>query len=220
MDNLLAQFIEETRDLVQQASSDFLKLEENPDDPDILNSLFRSMHTIKGSSGVFELTPLTELVHEAENILDKARDGEFTLTPDVVDVFLDILDQINIWMDELESEEKLGPDAEEYSNKLKQRLLAISKDITPKAPDISKELADTELEHRAKAPEITQEILDAVTHIPVKHRLAIIKDAPDWDVQLNLITYEPNENCFFTGDDPVITVKKTPFFTGIFMWTY
>ena len=56
MDSLLAEFINETRDLIQEASQDFLKIEENPEDKDLLNSLFRAMHTIKGSSGIFEIS--------------------------------------------------------------------------------------------------------------------------------------------------------------------
>ncbi len=215
MDNLLAEFINETRDLVQQASQDFLKIEENPEDREIINSLFRAMHTIKGSSGVFELTPLTELVHEAENILDQAREGKLTLTPEIIDVFLDILDQINMWMDELEAEEKLGPDAEEYSKKLKDQLYEVTKDLVQNVEDIASDEDEKKKREVVEAPQIIEE----VSKIPVKQRIDIIKSVEDWDKRLFFVVYKPDENCFFSGDDPILTVKKTPGLLGYYVET-
>ena len=216
MENLLAEFINETRDLVQQASQDFLKLEENPEDKEIINNLFRAIHTIKGSSGIFDLAPLTELVHEAENILDQAREGKLLLTSDIVDVFLDILDQINMWMDELEAEEKLGPDAENYSNALKERLREVTKGLISEETEEPEEEVSEEKPLPEKRKKLEDEVIKSIIKIPLGQRINIIKSAKSWDDELYLIVYEPDENCFFRGDDPVLTVKKIPELVGYF----
>jgi len=210
MDNLLAEFINETRDLIQEASQDFLSIEENPDDKDLINSLFRAMHTIKGASGFFEISPLTRLVHEAENILDRARENELVLTPEIIDIFLDILDQLNIWLDELEQNHALTENAEEYSAELKVRLQqmagvtqdnAQSQEESPTQPDLP---SAVKTEERINL----QPFLEHFSH---QTRVHILEQQPEaWDEPARLVIYEPDENCFFSGDDPLLTAKKTP----------
>ena len=65
MNALLAQFIPEARDLIDRAASGILELETRPHDSAILNDVFRAVHTLKGSSGLFDVGPLTRLVHAA-----------------------------------------------------------------------------------------------------------------------------------------------------------
>ncbi len=211
MDNLLAEFINETRDLVQQASQDFLKIEENPEDRELINSLFRAMHTIKGSSGVFELIPLTDLVHEAENILDRAREGKLKLSGEIIDVFLDILDQINMWMDELETDQKLGSDADSYSKNLKKKLRKVTEGLV--GTD-SEEAKDKVLEKKKtkvqEVIELDKEVLEGIAKLPLMQRISVIKQLPSWNEELFFVVYEPDENCFFSGDDPLLTLRKTP----------
>lgn len=64
-------------------------LELDPIDPDSeqLNAIFRSAHSIKGGAATFGFTHLQNTTHTLENLLDKARHDELTLTPDIIDVF-------------------------------------------------------------------------------------------------------------------------------------
>ncbi|WP_457571854.1 chemotaxis protein CheW [Desulfovulcanus sp.] len=211
MDNLLAEFINETRDLIQDASQDFLQIEENPEDKDLINSLFRVMHTIKGSSGLFDIAPLTELVHEAENILDQARDGEIILTPEIIDIFLDILDQINVWLDELETSEHLGEDAADLAQELKDKLHNLTGSSA--APDKSEQnIPDQKnTEQQSVSQEKNKDILPLLKVFSHQSRLHILEQQPEaWDENIFLIHYQPDPNCFFSGDDPLLTVRKTP----------
>jgi two-component system chemotaxis sensor kinase CheA len=66
---LLARFIPEARDLIQTTAFGLLKLEKNPGDDDAVNEVFRAVHTLKGSSGLFDVLALTRLVHAAEDLL-------------------------------------------------------------------------------------------------------------------------------------------------------
>ncbi len=197
MDELLKQFIDEARDLVEQAGKDFLKVEEHPEDTEILNSLFRAMHTLKGSSGIFEfLAPLTESVHAAEDVLDAVRSGDMKLTSDMVDVLLDLLDQINVWLDELEESENISPDAEEVAKEYKERLRGFLKD----------NIAQEETEEKSESDKPVD--IPWLKEIQDGERREIFKRA-DTD-EIYAITYLADENCFFTGDDPLLTIKNTP----------
>ncbi|WP_107331345.1 chemotaxis protein CheA [Metapseudomonas otitidis] len=91
---LLQGFIEEARDLSQQAEAYLLQLDQQPDDAEAINGLFRAMHTLKGSAGLFSLTPLASFTHHLENLLMAVRDGQRRLEPSLVSLMLRCLDEI------------------------------------------------------------------------------------------------------------------------------
>ncbi|MET0051882.1 MAG: Hpt domain-containing protein [Candidatus Thiodiazotropha sp.] len=112
MDPMLESFIQESRENLEAAGHCFLELEKKPGDVELLNDLFRSMHTIKGSSGLFDIPALTRVVHAAEDVLDIVRSGGMELTPEHIDLFLDCMDQVGAWLDDLETSASLPKDAE------------------------------------------------------------------------------------------------------------
>ena len=67
MDELLAQFLVEAPELLEQADDALLALEKAPGDSACLNDAFRAVHTLKGSVGLFDLPPLERLLHAAED---------------------------------------------------------------------------------------------------------------------------------------------------------
>ena len=91
---LLLGFIEEARDLGKQAEEYLLQLDQQPDDAAAINGLFRAMHTLKGSAGLFSLTPLVSFTHHLENLLMAVRDGHRALDPSLVSLMLRCLDEI------------------------------------------------------------------------------------------------------------------------------
>lgn len=107
MNELLAQFVAEARDLLQEAGEDLLALERTPDNEEAINRLFRSVHTLKGSSGLFEVQPLTQILHAAEDIFQAVREHSLPLTPDMVDLTLKTLDQVGQWIEHLDQHEVL-----------------------------------------------------------------------------------------------------------------
>ncbi len=70
MDSMLNAFITESRDSLEVISNCFLALENDPQNANTLDELFRSVHTMKGSSGLFDIVPFTKVVHAAEDVLD------------------------------------------------------------------------------------------------------------------------------------------------------
>ena len=216
MNPMLEAFISEARDLIEAASSCFLALEDRPGDAELLNDLFRSIHTIKGGAGLFKIEPFIRVVHRAEDALDRIRDGELDLTPERTDIFLEILDQISTWLDELEATEELGPDAEERSAALVAQIEAMT--ATGPAsppPPAQKEQEQGPVPEAGEQPAAEEQPLDSSPPPPwlaravdacfAANRPEILARSP-----LVAITYTPDEQCFFTGDDPLLTVRNTP----------
>ncbi|PTY02868.1 chemotaxis protein CheA [Opitutaceae bacterium EW11] len=81
---LLTEFHAEALDHLQQIEAALLVLDEQPDDPEALNSIFRSFHTIKGVSGFLHLTPMHVLTHEVESLLDLARNRKLRLNSAII----------------------------------------------------------------------------------------------------------------------------------------
>ncbi len=105
MDDLLNEFLTETNESLAVLDVELVKLEQNPNDPDLLSNIFRLMHTIKGTCGFLGLPRLEAVAHAGENVLGKVRDGELEVTPVAVSLILECLDQIRMILMVLEESE-------------------------------------------------------------------------------------------------------------------
>jgi two-component system chemotaxis sensor kinase CheA len=85
MEELMEDFLTEATDLLSDVDSKLMGLEKTPDDRDLLNVIFRGFHTIKGGAGFLNATELVTLCHLTENLFDKLRNGELTLTAELMD---------------------------------------------------------------------------------------------------------------------------------------
>ncbi len=89
---ILQDFLVESFELVEKLDEDLVELESNPEDLELLNGIFRVAHTVKGASSFLNFDVLTHLTHHMEDVLNKARHGELTITPDIMDVILESVD--------------------------------------------------------------------------------------------------------------------------------
>ncbi len=94
LDDYLGDFIQESREMLENASECLLRLEKSPDNLDEINALFRALHTIKGSAGFFKLDCISEHAHRAENLLDQVRNKRLAFNSEVVDTLFASLDFI------------------------------------------------------------------------------------------------------------------------------
>ena len=92
LQELLEDFLVEAFEMIEEMDQDLVELENNPDDLELLNKIFRVAHTIKGSGSFLNFDKLTHLTHHMEAVLDKARKGELTITPDIMDIILESVD--------------------------------------------------------------------------------------------------------------------------------
>ena len=89
---ILQDFLVESFELVEKLDEDLVELENDPEDLELLNGIFRVAHTVKGASSFLNFDVLTHLTHHMEDVLNKARHGELILTPDIMDVILESVD--------------------------------------------------------------------------------------------------------------------------------
>ncbi|MFB4369201.1 MULTISPECIES: chemotaxis protein CheA [unclassified Pseudomonas] len=94
MDEVLQVFIAESQELLQQMEEALLQLENDPDDADTINAVFRAAHTIKGSAGLFGLDVIVAFTHIAESVLDRVRNGELRFDKDMTALFLQVGDHL------------------------------------------------------------------------------------------------------------------------------
>jgi two-component system chemotaxis sensor kinase CheA len=112
MDDLLNEFLTETAESIDVVDVELVRLEQDPNNKEVLDNIFRLVHTIKGTCGFLGLPRLESVAHAAENVLGKFRDGELEVTPNAVTVILESLDQIKEILSGLEQteEEPAGDD--------------------------------------------------------------------------------------------------------------
>ena len=91
---LVREFLLESYENLERLDQDFLVLEQNPQDRQRLQSIFRTIHTLKGTCGFFGFSRLERLAHAGENLLGRLRDGELDLTPDMAQTLLHMVDRI------------------------------------------------------------------------------------------------------------------------------
>ncbi|MCL4313967.1 MAG: chemotaxis protein CheA [Actinobacteria bacterium] len=105
MDEIIEEFLTETNENLDQLDQDLVALEQDPTSVELLGSIFRTMHTLKGTSGFLGFNKLEELAHAAESLLSKLRDGILFLTPQRVDVLLAVVDEVRGLLASIEANE-------------------------------------------------------------------------------------------------------------------
>src|SRR5215510_7537463 len=103
MDDLLSEFLTETSENLAVLDVELVKLEQNPNDTELLGNIFRLVHTVKGTCGFLGLPRLESVAHAGENVLGKVRDGELEVTAEAVSLILECLDRIRSIMGDLEA---------------------------------------------------------------------------------------------------------------------
>lgn len=94
IDYLKNKYIDEARDLVEELESSLLLLEENPDNPDIINRIFRALHTLKGSGSMFGFDLISEFTHGLETVYEEIRGQRLRLSPQILNLTLKSVDVI------------------------------------------------------------------------------------------------------------------------------
>ena len=103
--DITREFLIESNENLIRLDQEIVRLEQNPKDAQLLASVFRTMHTIKGTGGMLSFHAVESLAHLAENLLSQIRNGERDLTPPLVSLILKTVDAIK---DELLAIETTG----------------------------------------------------------------------------------------------------------------
>lgn len=198
MSPLLAQFIAESRDQLELIGVGLLAIESHPDDLNRLNDIFRAAHTIKGSSGLFEIKPITVLVHAAEDLLDALRSQEVGFERAMIDRLLDAFDHLGQWLDQMERDESLPETLETTARELGATLRVFLRDRDTATP----------FDESPTAPVFAD--LAWLGQFAENDRAALYRRLTADSGPLTLFRYTPDPQCFFSGEDPFYQVRQLP----------
>jgi two-component system chemotaxis sensor kinase CheA len=168
-DEILQDFLVEAGEILEQLNEQLVDLEQQPDDYDLLNAVFRGFHTIKGGAGFLGIENLVEVCHRAEDVFNILRQGQRNVDASLMDAVLQVLDVVNDMFAMVQEGEEPPPAEAELLGTLRQ--LAEPEDGgAEEEPEPESEPEEEEPEEPEAAPEtpsaegeeITEEEFDAL----------------------------------------------------------
>ncbi|MQM34821.1 MAG: chemotaxis protein CheA [Candidatus Accumulibacter phosphatis] len=135
MEDLLQDFLQEAGDLLSDVDNKLVDLERTPGDSRLLNDIFRGFHTIKGGAGFLNAGELVKLCHLTENLFDKLRNGEQTLTPELLDTIMAATQGVRNMFGEIAQGRQPDPVPAAVSGSLRAALAGkVAAPVAPAAP--------------------------------------------------------------------------------------
>lgn len=137
-------FIDETTEHLQTLNEQVLVLEEEPDNIETVNEIFRAAHSLKGMAGTMGFKRMQRLTHDMENVFSTIRDGKMSVTPDLVDVVFKCLDAIEEYLGCIkETSDEGDNDNEDVINQLNACLESGGSSSAEAAADVAESPAET-----------------------------------------------------------------------------
>ena len=204
MSELLQEFIAEAREFLQEIGEKLMALEDDPKNAELLAELFRCVHTLKGNSGLFDLPEMSKVLHAAEDLMDGVRSHQIPYSQELADTLLDAMDFVSQLLDELEASGKLDPSHGRRSVELVRCLRSL---ILTAGEDLEELSADNPSSEKKGTSEGIGSV--PIGDIPEKARLVAFRTGAG-GVPLFIVSYRPEEECFFKGEDPFYLGRMTP----------
>ncbi|MBY0280432.1 chemotaxis protein CheA [Candidatus Binatia bacterium] len=132
LDEVVREFLVESHEGLDQLDRDLVALEKDPTSKDRLASIFRTIHTIKGTCGFLSFGKLESVAHVGENLLSRLRDGRLTLNADITSALLAMVDAVRRMLADIEA---TGSDGDDDYAALVARLNDLQEALAPAAPD-------------------------------------------------------------------------------------
>ena len=101
-------FIDESNEHIQSLSDNIMVLEQEPENTDTINEIFRAAHSLKGMAGTMGFKKMQHLTHDMENVFQEVRNGNVKVTSDLIDILFDCLDAIDAYVEVIKSTSNEG----------------------------------------------------------------------------------------------------------------
>lgn len=189
-------FLEESMDNLQTLNESLLELEQNPDDTDRINAIFRVAHTIKGMAATMGFTDVAELTHKMEDVLSEFRDGELKVSQEVVTVLFDCLDTLEKMINNIEDENDEPVDIQEIMDRLIKLAEAHGKNV-------DEVIKEDEAKHDEKSSTNTTSGLIELN----EYDLSVIEQAKEKDFIAYNIVVDISENTLLKSARAFLIVK-------------
>lgn len=184
MDELLGEFLTETSESLATLDVELVKLEQEPNNPNLIDNIFRLVHTIKGTCGFLGLPRLGSVAHASENVLGKIRDQELEVTPAAVSLILTSLDRIKELLTALE-ETEAEPEGDDRTLIAELDAMAAGATAAPVASEAETAAVADEASTEFDAATLEQDVLPAQgIDTDVEQQTAATAPAADFDEEL------------------------------------
>jgi two-component system, chemotaxis family, sensor kinase CheA len=165
MREIFESYLVEAREILDHLSQDLLALEKAPSDVNVLNNIFRAMHTLKGTSSFLGFSQIAELAHTSEDLLNKLRKGDCAATSEIIDVLIDVHKTAGVLLQRIESRNLQPIEMESMLEKLRRGMQQQSAPVPVQAavPSIIEPIV-----HVAELAEIQpQHVVDTTIRVDV-----------------------------------------------------
>ncbi len=186
-------FFEEATDILAEFEGLLLRLEETPDDTELLNTIFRSAHSLKGGSATFGFTAIAHFTHGLETLLDRLRNGQIPVEPILTQVLLESLDQLKALLAVARGEAQQAPDSTSLVARIEE---CIARSETPDASSPSQRPA-------AKGP--VAQTVDTPAAVE-----------PQSESKQYVLRFVPGREVLRQGTDPILLVSNLVNSTEVF----
>lgn len=220
LDKIAEVFLNEANDLLDKLEEYLLELEQNPDDMETISAVFRSMHTIKGSAGMFGFDAISHFTHEAETTFDEVRNGRVSVSSELITLTLKARDHIREMLENKDNP-ALAAETERLIGEFQVYLL--KHDKTQK-PDVDSSAPAAKDEAKPDVtPEQEPEQQEKQVFQPVQQKQQVIIDDGAQEITWR-IKIEPSLDVFINGTRPHALIQEladmgsvsiSPHFSGV-----
>lgn len=187
MDNTQDAYREEAYELLAELETALIDLGEHPDDADLIDRVFRAMHTIKGSGAMFGFNQIADFTHELETVFDLVREGRIAVTSQLINLSLSARDQIKAMLDD-------STDGDHADDKICQAIIEELKSIVPVDVPDSGSANEISSAHASEPAGSQQE--------------DICMDDDRQDLAIYRIRFRPGPDLFRSGTDPLLLLDE------------
>jgi chemotaxis protein histidine kinase CheA len=168
-----ARFVEEAREHIQKLNEGLLNLEKNPEDSEAVNAIFRSAHTIKGSSKMLKLNAIHEVAHKLEDALSALREKNIRLSKKLLDLFFKAVDILSELVDKIVTGQEITADYRQICEALEKASQGLEVEIQEaKTEEVEKVSVDVEREGEREKVE------EALKKKEIEEKEKIFKEEP------------------------------------------
>src|ERR1700745_2896370 len=132
MDDIVKDFLIESNENLDRLDRELVKLESEPSSKELLSSIFRTIHTIKGSCGFLGFAKLEKVAHAGESLLSRLRDGKLSLNAEITSGLLAMVDAVRQMLAEIKTTEQDGK--EDYASLIENLALLRQQDVAAAPP--------------------------------------------------------------------------------------
>ncbi len=158
-DEILQDFLVEAGEILEELNEQLVDLENSPDDYDLLNTVFRGFHTIKGGAGFLGIDALVTVCHRAEDVFNVLRQGQRTVDALLMDAVLQVLDEVNEMFAAVQNGEEPTP--------AEQSLIeTLEKLAKPEEEDEEEDVPEEEVEEEPQPEPVVQDVEQESAQVP------------------------------------------------------